>query len=95
MQSCKKNTPKEDCIEEFIAIHDLERYSDQVIDEETYFELYETDQEFFFLARKHILTIIPDPFDCAGEKICENPQDSSCYAFMAGAIDHGIVAITK
>lgn len=85
-----------DCTEEVLASFNMVAYEEQQIDCKSFLELYEYQNEQYFLLGNHCIDMVSSPFDCARNILCQKGVDIElCQSFRRDAVYIGIIGIEE
>lgn len=94
--SCSKEPQStEGCLAERLEAHEMDAYNGESIGCKFYLELFEFQNEQYFLFGSHCADVIADPIDCEGNSICDGGSSIKCNNFWNNSVSKGIVGVSN
>lgn len=90
----KEKNIEKDCLKKILKQKGMIKYQGQELGCSSFLELYVFNEKKYFLKQNHCADLISNgPFDCDGNKLCEDYNSMDCINFREKAEFKGIVGI--
>ena len=91
----KEEIQPSDCIASVLKENDMVEYTGQEIGCKFFFQLFDYENEQFFLLGNHCADMVSYPIDCEGNHLYEDLDSQAAIDFYANAEHIGIIGISE